>query len=194
WQAESMLHTGSAQCMVCVLQNPPRRLGVQQSIENSEWQLQWLLHLSAVAHAAEKPVAEVLAVIGQQAIIIFSEARSGTSDYLFGRIRRLGVIDDADWATDGKSRQGHLLDRTALPESPGEARVMHHPALSNINAMMAIAATRSRQVSAGRRFLLKMPLRIDTFVIRNSHIVHLRFSSPFETDQLCLAAISDLDS
>jgi hypothetical protein len=79
-----MLQTGSAQWMVCALQNPPHWLGVKQSIEDSEWQLQRLLHLSAVAHAAETPVAEVLAVIGQQAIIILAEARPGTSDYLRG--------------------------------------------------------------------------------------------------------------
>jgi hypothetical protein len=89
---------GSAQWMVCVLQNSPHRLGVKQSIEDSEWQMQRLLHLSAVAHAAE------------------------------------------------------------------------------INAMMAIAATRGRQVGAERWFLRKIPLRIDTFVFRNSYSVHLRFS------------------
>jgi hypothetical protein len=117
--AESISHTGSAQWMHCLLQNPPHRLRMKQSIEDPEWQLQRLLHLSAVAHAAETPVAKVLAVIGQQAIIILTEARSGASNYLCGRIRRLGVIDDADWATDGKSRQRHLLDWTALPKSRG---------------------------------------------------------------------------
>src|ERR1700685_2514949 len=154
--------------MVCVLQNPPPRLRMKQSIEDSERQLQRLLDLRAVANAAETPVAEVLAGIGQQAIIVLPEARPGASDDPFGRIRRLGVFDDADWATNGKSRQGHLLDRTALPKSPGETRVMHHPALSNVNAMMAIAATRSGQVGAERRFLLKSQKRIDAFVFRNS--------------------------
>src|SRR5271168_1020016 len=114
-----MLHTGAAQWMDCILQNPPYRLGMKQCIEDSEWQLQRLLHLSAVAHAAETPVAEMLAVIGQQAIITLAEARPGTSDDLFGRIRRLRVFGDAYWATDGKSRQTHLLDWPALPKTPG---------------------------------------------------------------------------
>lgn len=186
-----MLHTGAAQWMDCILQNPPYRLGMEQCIEYSEGQLQRLLHLGAVAHAAETPVAEMLAVIGQQAIVTLAEARPGTSDDLFGRIRRLRVFGDAYWATDGKSRQTHLLDWPALPKTPGEARVMHHPTPSNMNAMMAIAAPRSGQVGAESRFL---PLRIDNFLFRNPHIVHLRFSSPFEIDQWRPPAISDLDS
>jgi hypothetical protein len=59
---------------------------VKQGIEYSEWQLQRSLHLSAMAHAVETPVAEMLAVIGQQAIIVLTEARAGASDYFFGRI------------------------------------------------------------------------------------------------------------
>ena len=66
--------------MFWILQNPPHRLRVKQSAEYSERQLQRSLHLSAVAHAAETPVAEVLAVIGQKAIIILAEARAGASN------------------------------------------------------------------------------------------------------------------
>jgi hypothetical protein len=73
--------------MFCVLQNPPHRLRVKQGAEYSERQLQRSLYLSAVAHTEVTPVAKVLAVIGQQAIIILSEAGAGTSDDLFGRIQ-----------------------------------------------------------------------------------------------------------
>jgi hypothetical protein len=72
--------------MFCVLQNPPHPLRVKQGAEYSEWQPQRSFHLSAMADAAETPVAEVLAVISQQAIIILAEARTRASDNLFGRI------------------------------------------------------------------------------------------------------------
>jgi hypothetical protein len=106
--------------MFQVLQIPPHGLRVKQGTEYSERQPQRSLHLSAVADAGETPVAEVLAVIGEHAIIILAEARAGASDNLFGRKGRPVVIDDLHRAADGKSRQGHLLDRAALPESSGE--------------------------------------------------------------------------
>ena len=113
-----MLHTGAAQWMDCILQNPPYRLGMEQCIEYSEGQLQRLLHLGAVAHAAETPVAEMLAVIGQQAIVTLAEARSGTSDDLFGRIRRLRVV-----------RQRVLGDRRQIETDtpPRLARIAKNP-------------------------------------------------------------------
>jgi hypothetical protein len=49
--------------------------------------LQSALDLRTVTDAAEAPVAEVLAVIGQQAIVILADARAGASYNLFGRIR-----------------------------------------------------------------------------------------------------------
>ncbi len=108
--------------MLRVLQNPTHRLRVKQGPENSEKQLEKRLkmHLGAMAHAAVTPVAEVLAVIGEQTIIILAEPRARTSNDLLRRKRRRGVVDDAYRMTPGKSKQGHFLDRSALPESPGE--------------------------------------------------------------------------
>jgi hypothetical protein len=60
---------------------------VKQNIEYAEWQVQRSLHLGAMAHAVQTPAAEMLAVIGQQAIIVLAETRAGASDYFFGRIR-----------------------------------------------------------------------------------------------------------
>jgi hypothetical protein len=82
--AKSILQTASAQWMFRALQNPPHRLHLKQSIEDSKWQLQRLLHLSAMAHAADTPVAEVLAVIGEESIIVLAEARACAPDYFFG--------------------------------------------------------------------------------------------------------------
>jgi hypothetical protein len=85
--AKSIFQTGSAQWMSCVIQIPPQRLRLKQSIEYTERQLQRPLHLSAIAHAVETPVAKVLAVVGEEAIIVLTEARAGAPDYLVWRIR-----------------------------------------------------------------------------------------------------------
>src|SRR5271167_171859 len=76
--------------MFCVLQSPPYRLRMKQSIEDSEWQLQRLLHLSAAADAAETPVAEVLAVIGQQ---VPSGHRHSTARLCFAQTHRACSTD-----------------------------------------------------------------------------------------------------
>src|ERR1019366_2072365 len=121
--------------------------------------------LRAATDTAEAPIAEVLAVIGQQAIIVLAEARSSASDNFLGGIRRPRVIHDPHIVAIGKSRQGYFLDRPALPES-GAARIMHHSTVADIHPMMAVPATRSRQMSPQRRLLLKS----------RWYVVHLRFS------------------
>src|SRR5712671_4603373 len=98
---------------------------MKQRAEHAKWQHQRPFHLGAVTDAVEAPIAEVLAVIGQQAIIILAEARASASDGFFGRKYRLGVIDASHFAAGGESRQRDFLNRTALPE-PRETRVMHH--------------------------------------------------------------------
>jgi hypothetical protein len=77
------MDTAWARRVFWILHNSPRELRMKQSAESSEWQPQWSLHLSAAVDAAETPVAEVFAVIGQQAIVILAEARAGASDNLF---------------------------------------------------------------------------------------------------------------
>ena len=119
-----------------------QRLRVKQSAEYSEWQLERACHLSAQANAAETPVAKVLAVIGQQTIVVLAEARASTPYNLFRRIRRIEVIDDPHLMTIGKSKQRYLLDGTALP-GPRETRVMHDPPVADIYAMVAIPTTRT---------------------------------------------------
>ena len=118
------------------------RLGVKQRAEHSEWQPERACHLSAQANAAETPGAKVLAVIGQQAIVILAEARASTPHNLFGRIRRIEVIDDPHLMTIGKSKQRYLLDGSALPGSR-ETRVMHDLTVADIYAMVAIPTTRT---------------------------------------------------
>src|SRR5580704_4640889 len=65
----------------------------------------------------------------------------------------------------GKTGKRYLLDRSALPELR-EARVMHHPTVADVHAMMAVSATRSCQVGAERRFLLKSrrPAQVGTHI------------------------------
>jgi hypothetical protein len=130
------------------------RLRVEHSAEYPEWQLERTCHLSAQAHAAETPVAKVLAVVGQQAIVILAEARASTPHSLFGRIRWIEVIDDPHLMTIGKSKQRYLLDGSALPGSR-KARVVHDPTIADIYAMVAIPTTRTFQVCAETGFPLE---------------------------------------
>jgi len=61
-------------------------LGVEQAAEYPRRQSQPFLYLSTAADPAETPVAKVLAIIGQQTIVVLAETRAGAPDDLIGRI------------------------------------------------------------------------------------------------------------
>ena len=63
------------------------RLRVKHGEEYAKGEPQSSFDLCAVADAAEAPVAEVLAVIGQQAIVVLTDTRARAQYDLFGRIR-----------------------------------------------------------------------------------------------------------
>src|ERR1700677_4653640 len=128
---------------------PPERLRVKWGAEQAKRQPP--LHLSAATDTTETPIAEVLAIVAQQPIIVLPEARAGAPDDLIGRKLRLGMIDDRQRMTVGESSQRHLLHRSALPERR-EPRVMHHATVADVDAVMAVSSTRCGQVRAERRF------------------------------------------
>jgi hypothetical protein len=47
---------------------------MKQGAEQAKWQYQRSFHLGAMTDAVETPIAEVLAVIGEQPIVILAEA------------------------------------------------------------------------------------------------------------------------
>lgn len=100
-----------------VLQIAPHRLRMKQRAEHAKRQYQRPFHLGAMTDAVEAPIAEVLAIIGEQAIVILAEARAGAADDFLRRECRPGLIDDSCLAPGAESRQRDLLYRTALPES-----------------------------------------------------------------------------
>jgi hypothetical protein len=57
-----------------------------------------------MADAAETPVAEVLAVIGQHAIVILAETRPGAPDDFVGRKFHPRMIDDSYTPAGRESR------------------------------------------------------------------------------------------
>jgi hypothetical protein len=105
------------------------------------------------------------------AAVLLSEARTRAPDKLLRRIVRLEVVDDSHRMTIGKSRQGDLLDRSALPE-PRETRVMHDPTAADVHPMMVVSTARSRQMGAERRLVL------ESYVMRyQMRVDHRRFPS-----------------
>jgi hypothetical protein len=152
---------------------------MKQRAEQAKWQHKRPFHLGAMTDAVETPIAEVLAVIGQQAIIVLTEARTGASDDFFGRKYRSGMSDDSHRVTGGESRQGDFLNWTALPEC-GETRIVHHSSTADIHAMMGISSARGRQMGPERQFSLpcrrETRLGADGVCIVETVVIHMSIS------------------
>src|SRR5450631_89053 len=152
---------------------------MKQRAEHAKWQHQRPFPLGAMTDAVERPIAEVLAVIGQQAIIVLTEARMGASDDFFGRKYRSWVMDDSHRVPGGESSQGDLLNRTALPEC-GETRIVHHSSTADIHAMMGISSARGRQMGTERHLSPscrpETRLGADSVCIVETVVIHMSIS------------------
>jgi len=70
------------------------QLRMKSSAQEFQWPLQTPFDLGTAANAAQTPVAEVLAIVGQQPVVVLAQARAGAPDDFVGRIDRVGVLDD----------------------------------------------------------------------------------------------------
>ncbi len=107
-------------------------------------------NLCTAADTADAPIAQVLAVIAQQAEIALAEPRAGALHNLLRRVARFRVRDDAHRLTESKLDDIHFLDGSGTPGA-AETGVVHDPAVAHVDAVMRISAAWSAEVRANRR-------------------------------------------
>src|ERR1700730_7650501 len=66
------------------------------------WKPRWVLDLRTATKVAHTPVAEMLAVIRQKAVVMLAHSRSGASYDLLCRKDRVRVLDNPHGMTEGK--------------------------------------------------------------------------------------------
>jgi hypothetical protein len=114
--------------------------------------------LFAAALITQRPIAEVLAVIRQESIAAFAQARTRAFHHLAAiERRRFGSNPEAAAASEMLDR--NLFHRSAW-KSVLEARVVNDAAASGVYSVMAVERARRDQVRGERRFLAGAKERI----------------------------------
>jgi len=109
-----------------------------------------IVDLIAAMLAAHAPLAEVFAIVREHAVAVFPEPLAGSADD-FMLVEPVRSHDtNPDWSSLGKLFQGHFLDRPSA-QSPRQSAVLHHPACTDVDSVMRVAATRSHHVRTERR-------------------------------------------
>ena len=101
-------------------------------------------HLCAPALAAQRPAAEVLAVVSQQPIAAFAQSRARTLHH-FARIELGRIASKSDVAASCEVRERNVLHRSA-PPSMREASVVNDATVADVYAVMAVERARSDEV------------------------------------------------
>jgi hypothetical protein len=99
------------------------------------------------------PLAEVLAVVAQQAIAVLSQAGTRTTDHLLTIETRRGVRSHKDCVPVREDAQRNLLHRSPA-ELMCEGCVVHDGAATHVDAMVGKGKTRRNEVRAQRWFFI----------------------------------------
>ena len=93
----------------------------------------------------QTPLAEVLAVVGEQTITVFTYPGTRSANCLSRVEARSRTGSDPDRATAGEISERYLFHRpSAKPEA--ESRVMHDLAIADVDSVVQITTTRRDDV------------------------------------------------
>ena len=109
--------------------------------------------LEASSRAAQTPFAEVLTVIGQQAIAVFPHTGSCSADDHSNVEIGWRVRSHPDTLSAREMSERNFFHRSSA-QSMREPRVVHELASTDVDAVMQIAAPRCDKVRAQRGFLV----------------------------------------
>jgi hypothetical protein len=115
--------------------------------QRSLWQPEHSLNLITTRFPAQTPLAEVLAIIGQQSITVLADARTRAANDFFTVKVSGGVTPHPQGPSRGEKCERDFFYRTAAQAS-GEATVMHDVPLTDVDAMVKIAATSRNHMRA----------------------------------------------
>jgi hypothetical protein len=110
------------------------------------------LHLVTHWHTARAPLAEVLAVVPEQAVLILANSRARALNDLRRIEAAVLVCAHPDAATVGELLECYLFNR-ATPVSTCEASVMNDLAVPNVNTVVSESKSRRDEVGAAWRLL-----------------------------------------
>lgn len=104
-------------------------------------------NLLAAPNAVEAPGTEVFAVVGQQAVAVFTETRTGALHSFAADVAGIRFIQYGNRMGAGEASERDLLDRAATQRRT-KARIVDDPPVSGIDSVVAVAGAMRDEVSA----------------------------------------------
>jgi hypothetical protein len=126
----------------------------QQRVNARERMSEACADLFAAAFAEQAPCAEVLAVIGQQAIAVFAEPRASAQHGMRARIRREPTRAHRNGVAIGELLDWDFFDGAAT-HGLRETRVVDDHTATSINTVMFVAMAFRDQVGTEREFVMR---------------------------------------
>lgn len=108
-------------------------------------QCQQLFYLMAARRAAQTPLAEVLAIVGQQPVAVLAYPGTRPANCLSRVEARNGIGSDPDRATAGEMSERYLFHRPSA-KPVAESCIMHDFAIADVDSVVQITATRRDNV------------------------------------------------
>ena len=107
----------------------------------------------------QTPVAEVLAIVGEDPVLGFTDSRASPLHRVLAGKLVLAILPNQEWAAGGKSIDGDFFHRAAVARSR-QTSVVHDFAVANVDAMVPIPQARRDEVCAKgeRAFLMGAPI------------------------------------
>jgi len=112
---------------------------IPKPAQHSLGQPEHSLDLIAARYPAQTPLAEVLAIVGQQSITVLADARTRPANDFFSVKVSGGATPHPQGSSCGEKRERDFFYRAAAQAS-GETTVMHDSPLTDVDAMVKIAA------------------------------------------------------
>lgn len=104
------------------------------------------LHLSTARFVAQRPRAEVLAIIRQDVVAVLAQPRSRTL-YHFAAIEASFVIPQPDAMAVGKMFERNFLHRSA-PQSVRKASIVNDAPVAHVDAVVAVKCAPCNEMRA----------------------------------------------
>jgi hypothetical protein len=118
--------------------------------KHHSWNTTNTLDLPAAALVAKRPYAKMLAIVRQNPVVGFAQARE-RSRHHFATIEALQVASNPDDVASSETLERNLFHRSA-PEPVCKTSVVHDAPVADIDAVVRVEPTRCDEVRCERRF------------------------------------------
>src|SRR5438552_9215829 len=116
-------------------------------MQSHTWVCQILFDLFTITFPVNTPRTKVLAVVGQEPVMIFAQSGASPLNRFLADIFRERGWFDPDYMACSETLDADFLHRSAV-QRPAKSGVVHHLPITQVNAMVIVAMTGRDEMGA----------------------------------------------